>query len=105
MSCSLFVGVFRSSVAKLRPAAGRFAEAELLHAVEQVDGLAPAELLVAVGDDAAQVLARERQIVEGHLRLEDVVEQHPADRACEPGRWPSRVISSTRVLSFSTRLR
>src|SRR5262249_54121025 len=59
--------------------AGRFAEAGFLHAVQEIDRLAAAELLVAVGDDAAEVLTRQRQVVEGHPRVEDVVEDDPAD--------------------------
>ena len=98
MICSLLAGVRRSSVAKRQAAARRFAEADLLHAVEQVDGLAPAEQLVAVGDDAAEVLAGQRQVVERHLRLEDVVEDHPADRGVRPAPFGLRGISSTRDL-------
>ena len=59
--------------------AGRLAEADVLHPVQQRDGLAAAEDLVAVGDDALELLLAERQVVVRHLGVEDVVEDHPAD--------------------------
>ena len=59
--------------------AGRLAEAQVLHVVEQVDRLAAAEDLVAVGDDPLELLLPERQVVVRHLGVEDVVEDHPAD--------------------------
>src|SRR3712207_9498070 len=72
-----YTTLFRSQVAgrERQPAPGGLPEAGLLHPVQQVDRLLPAEQLVAVRDDPGQVLARERQVVEGHLRVEDVVEQ------------------------------
>ena len=56
---------------------GRLAEAQVLHPVQQRDRLAAAEDLVAVGDDALELLLAEGQVVERHLRVEDVVEDHP----------------------------
>ena len=52
---------------------------EVLHRVEQVDRLAAAEDLVAVGDDPLELLLAERQVVVRHLGVEDVVEDHPPD--------------------------
>ena len=60
--------------------AGRLAEAQVLHPVQERDGLAPAQDLVAVGDDALELLLAEREVVERHPRVEDVVEDDPADR-------------------------
>ena len=59
--------------------AGRLAEAEVLHRVEQVDRLAAAEELVAVGDDPLELLLPQGQVVVRHLGVEDVVEDHAAD--------------------------
>ena len=52
--------------------AGRLAEAQVLHPVQERDRLAPAQDLVAVGDDALKLLLPERQ----------VVERHPGDGGC-----------------------
>ena len=85
-----------------RPRAGRFAEAELLHAVEQFDGLAPAQQLVAVGDDAAQVLARtgpDRRTPSS--RLEDVVEDAPGRPWWSTRPFGLRGIPRRATLSFS----
>ena len=60
--------------------ARRFAEAEFLHAVEQLNRMAPAQLLVAVGDDARQRFAGQGQVVKRHFRMKNVVEDHAADR-------------------------
>src|SRR5262249_58232402 len=62
----------------------------LLHAVEQLDGLPTAEFLVAVGDDARQILAGKGQIVERHARIEDVVEDHAADSCVNQAVWLTR---------------
>ena len=58
---------------------GRLAEAQVLHVVQEVDRLGPAQDLVAVGDDPLELLLPQRVIVERHLRVEDVVEDHAAD--------------------------
>ena len=63
-----------------KPRAGRFPEPEVLHAVQKRDGLAPAQDLVAVGDDPLKLLLTEGRVVEGHLGVQDVVEDHPPRR-------------------------
>ena len=59
-------------------AAGGLAETDVFHPVEQIDGFAATEMLITIGDNPAQMFARQRQIVEGHVRLENVVENDAA---------------------------
>ena len=66
-----------------KPRPRRFAEAEVLHRVEQVDRLSPAEDLVTVGDDPLELLLAEREVVIRHLRVKDVVEDHAAGRGLD----------------------
>ena len=49
-----------------QPRAGRLAEAQVLHPVQERDRLATAQDLVAVGDDPLELLLAERQVVERH---------------------------------------
>ena len=65
---------------KRQPRAGRFAEAEVFHPVQKRDRLAAAQNLVAVGDDALKLLLAERQVIEGHPGVQDVVEDDATDR-------------------------
>ena len=77
----LVVGCSQVGGGKREPAVGRLLEPQGLHPVQQADRIAPAEvvMVVTVGDDIGQVLALHRQVVVGHLRIEDVVEEHPTD--------------------------
>ena len=75
-----FTGVLRSSVRERQARAGRFAEPEVLHPVQQRDRLAATEDLVAVGDDALNPLLPQGQVAERHLVVQDVIEDDPPHR-------------------------
>src|SRR5690606_28893235 len=58
---------------------GGLLEADLLHAVEQIDGAGAAAGAVAVVDDAGAALLAQGAVVEGHAGLEDLGEEDAAD--------------------------